>query len=285
LGKLVKTKIVLGCLLATATVAFAAQPAGSGPAKTEAQYSSPSNADCRVPKSPAVENVCLELRATAAAERQAAQASNSYWLGWVQSVGFLLSLVFTGWAAWAATRAARAAERAVRQNADTAKRQLRAYVHNEGYHFDPRISQAGLEWHIQVRWKNSGLTPAIRTVAAGNWAELPDNLALPPGFDFPNLPHAQFNSGSIGPGQPIATHVVIPAAQVYAAYSQGRSIAVWSWMEYSDSLDPDMRRRSEVSNYLFVHGDPRQPNYGFTLALTQQFNGVDDGCFRKPKTE
>ncbi|WP_394763203.1 hypothetical protein [Phenylobacterium sp.] len=187
-------------------------------------------------------------------------------------------------AADAATQAARAAESAIKQGAETAKRQLRAYVHNEGYHFEPRISGAGLEWHIQVRWKNAGLTPALKTISTGNWAELPDNYKIPAGFDFPNLPDAQFHPGNIGPGQLVSTHVDISAEKIWDAYSNSRSIAVWAWMEYGDALDPDVRRRTEVSNYLFVHGDPRQPTCAFSLALTALFNGVDDDCLKPIET-
>lgn len=55
---------------------------------------------------------CYSRRSTEATERQSAEARVSTKLGFVQAIGLLLSLVFTGWAALSAARATRIAQRA-----------------------------------------------------------------------------------------------------------------------------------------------------------------------------
>jgi hypothetical protein len=55
---------------------------------------------------------CYSRRSTEATERQSAEARISTKLGFVQAIGLLLSLVFTGWAALSAARATRIAQRA-----------------------------------------------------------------------------------------------------------------------------------------------------------------------------
>ena len=144
----------------------------------------------------------------------------------------IITLGYTRKATRAATKAAeagqdaaRAAQESVKVVSDTAERQLRAYVSVEDITSHPDLDL----WVIQVRWKNTGSTPARKAATRFNWREFSDNI--PDNFDFPDLEKAPKNDpASLGPEQYLFSWPARIEHDVIVKLPTGNSrIYVWGW--------------------------------------------------------
>lgn len=152
-------------------------------AAPSAQYRSPNEAECEGPKSAEQENLCLQRRATEAAEGQAAQARiANHWshhqalLDALQAGGLAVSVILTGWAALEAGRAARAAARSNKLTEEGMTILERAYAYGaiDVYPLET-MSQESAKLMIIVM--NKGKTPArVREVHIGVFPELGQGL-------------------------------------------------------------------------------------------------------------
>jgi hypothetical protein len=131
-------------------------------------------------------DLCEQQRMSAAAERAADYAWLQLIVGGFGLALVVVSLVFAGIAAFAARDAAIAARDQARLTAETAERQLRAYVF---------VTQAdifnvapGQRPNVRVRMQNSGQTPAYNlsaTLSIGYGIH-----PIPSGARFPDTPNA-----------------------------------------------------------------------------------------------
>jgi len=124
------------------------------------QYQTRSNFHllCADPGSAEEADLCEQWRMAEATEVLVALTDRQIWITGVEALLLVASVAFTAWAALAASRAARAAERSVSIADDTAKRQLRAYVHIR----DARVLNFGNNEPIKISASvhNFGNTPA-----------------------------------------------------------------------------------------------------------------------------
>jgi hypothetical protein len=107
-------------------------------------------------------DLCEQQRMSAAAERAADYAFWQLIAGGIGIPLIVASLIFAGIAAFAARDAAIAARDQAFLTEQTAKRQLRAYVHVE----EISMRYVNSEWapNIRIRFKNFGFTPALRII-------------------------------------------------------------------------------------------------------------------------
>lgn len=88
---------------------------------------------CQNPENNTQADLCQQWRTAEAANEQAEYARWQLYASLAGVAGLIVSLFFTGWAARAASRAAVAAEKAVKVTSETAQRELRAFIHHDGY--------------------------------------------------------------------------------------------------------------------------------------------------------
>jgi hypothetical protein len=158
------------------------------------------NPNCSNPNSHDEADLCIQREI-------AAYTNRSIDLGWAQflfsALGFIALLITI----YLTYRATNAAERAVAVAEDTAKRELRAYVHV----CEAKITNANSdEWGptISVGIQNFGQTPAYAVVHKFNYLF---QMAGTPNFEKAIL--AKHNSGDIGHGQILFQSTLIPFAK------------------------------------------------------------------------
>jgi|GEM_PF-4459250 len=138
-------------------------------------------------------------------------------------------------------------------------------------------------WRITVQWRNSGKTPALRTIT--HWNSTIRSEELPNFFDFPdhNLivenpsylgPNAIYNSGELIVDLESAKQIKLGTLKCYA----------WGWYEYNDSFEGSSRHRSEFCFELAVVGDPFPEASRFVQVPYPKHNGTDAYCFHSVKT-
>lgn len=136
----------------------AASPPVAAPSKQEKPYTADYQRSCNNPDKHEDADLCQQWRSANAAEYVASWSWLQFIVGVIGSGVAGIAAIFTAWAAIAASKAARSADKAVEVTSDTAKRQLRAYLHVDKTILD------GIAPHMhpvaRVTVVNSGATPA-----------------------------------------------------------------------------------------------------------------------------
>lgn len=125
-------------------------------------------------------DLCQQWRMAEAAKRQVAWTARQFWVTAAEIGALILTVFFTGWAALAAGRAARATEKATSVASDTAKTQLRAYVHIDDT-AGPNVDGEP-PYLFKYYIKNAGQTPAygVRQWTGFTLGPNPLDRPLPP---------------------------------------------------------------------------------------------------------
>jgi hypothetical protein len=195
----------------------------------------------------------------------------TFWLV-VSTVGLSISTVLL----WLA------GEKQLRLSSQTAMRQLRAYVTVDSFHIDRTREPDGKIINIiQVKWKNTGLTPTRRLLLSVNWEGFTG--ALKPEFLFPNSP--QILAGLIGPGQIMnAQALPIPNASIDLFCRPPNELFVWGWAEYNDAFAETPRRRTEFCVRMLAAGHVDREDCRFNFAIHGLHNGSDEDCLMPVQT-
>lgn len=247
-----------------------------------AAYPKPNSNDCYKAQNHDSADLCAQWRAALAAE----QAANSSWWAvfWVV-IGTALSgagLVALLTALGQTERSLREAREANEIARDVAQRQLRPYVtvcHNT---IEQTFADNGAVsgYDFAVVWKNAGQTPAVGAIARINLLHLATDI--PQDFDYPDFVPFTGNAKSvIGPGLDLVTPFSIAVDDLQRP---GVHTYIYAWIEYTDMLEPGLRRRTEVCYRMIFQTNPRARNPRYIIGHYGPFNGVDDGCLFRPKT-
>lgn len=167
----------------------------------------------------------------------------------VEAALLVCVLFFTAWAALAATRAARAADKAVELTAETAERQLRAYVHPS-----KSVVELGEDGTVafSVHIENSGQTPAYQM---SPWTQI-TVWAHPLEGDLPSLPVDPVRSASavLHAGGRLRTEGKfsrpVSAEKRAAIASAELAIYVYGHVKYRDVFD---KERFTIFRFMY-HG-------------------------------
>jgi hypothetical protein len=142
----------------------AAPPPPANNRQVEAKVYQP---ECNRPADKDEAEFCEQRRSADAAQQQVIWArEQAIWterqsyIGAFGLLGVVVSLILSAWAAIAASRAAIAADKAVAVAADTARRQLRAYINVESVTLDQ--FEIGKPVTVVVSAPNNGQTPATK---------------------------------------------------------------------------------------------------------------------------
>lgn len=247
-------------------------------------------------------NFCEQRRAANAAEQsvfwtgeqahwtkeQALWTERSLYVGAAGVALVVVSLVFTAWAAVAASVAAKAAQASVSVAAETAQRQLRAYMTFDTIIFEAvkLFDEAGGSSEgcsCKIVWKNGGATPATNVVAWANqtieFDAIPDDFYM---VDNPDLRVEKRRSVSVvGPGHTMNMAHILDSESIQKL--GGRKHYIWAWIEYDDAFAPKSpRRRTEmcVSLTSRTEGD----NISVGCVNHAHHNAMDEGCYREIQT-
>lgn len=225
--------------------------------------------------------------------RSANAAEEAAWFTYLQArisiVGaalLILTLGATAWAAWAAAVAARIADDSVAVTADTAKRQLRAYVTSGGFKFEPirNVEGGGVGYLCTHTWKNNASTPALNVVIKINQTDINGSAAT----EFYLADHASTEPSVksvniIGPGQTSSTDMTISPLTAMMIMSGHHDHFIWGWIEYDDVFTPETpRRRTEFC----VKVKPQVGSEGNRMGHVSYtyYNAMDEGCYREIQT-
>lgn len=147
---------------------------------------------------------------------------------------------------------------------------------------DPtRATRLGLE--VQVKWSNSGTTPAQDALGAASaqlWAsELPD------GFDFKDLPGVKGQTLAIGPKGEGALSMQLPVNLLASQRAGTSRLYVWGWAVYKDIFSDDPDRLNEFCTevtHVAIPADKTMEdpnaNVGWALAQCNRHNCYDEDC-------
>ncbi len=140
--------------------------------------------------------------------------------------------------------------------ADTAKRQLRAYIHPERVvplqHRDP-ITQS-IWWSFYVVWKNSGITPATNAEMI-TWSEIVDGV-LADDFKFDKIADDRALL-SFGPNSSMdSARVTISDEEVRQIAARDKTLYLWGWVKYQDIFPESPERCAKFCYRLRVMGHP-----------------------------
>ena len=109
---------------------------------------------------------CEARQSRIAAQQANRTAENAFWLSLWGTIGLVMSLIFTGWAAQAASRAALAAENAVELGEDMSRKELRAWITQELNIKGVTVTDDTVTIEGFVTTKNVGPSPANYTFHA-----------------------------------------------------------------------------------------------------------------------
>jgi hypothetical protein len=168
-------------------------------------------------------DLCQQSRMATAAERQV------NWTKW-SVIATSIAIFFTAWAALAASKAAAAADRAVEISADTAKRQLRAYVAIR----NATHKKIGADNLIDIALSNGGQTAAYNVAfscARGFFDEVHNGIVADPS----DGPMESKLSAIISPGEFTSIAIDAPELGTHAPFLNGRvAYFIWGNVSYKD---------------------------------------------------
>jgi hypothetical protein len=180
---------------------------------------------------------------TARAARDAAD-----WAFWALIVGIVgaVGIVAALWLTVDSNRIAR----------DTAKRQLRPYVHPEivvsAQNLDPQ--NHNFWWNFYVVWKNTGSTPAVESSMV-IWPEIVDE-ALADNFKFDRVAKDHVPL-LFGPNSTLKSADIRISAPDIRQISRGeKTLYLWGWVKYKSVFPDDPERETRFCYRMFVTGDP-----------------------------
>lgn len=195
------------------------------------------------------------------------QASNSALLSTIIS---FLALIVTGAGVWFVKRTLAATLEAVKdtrkatvavQEANEIARegiekQSRAYVYPEVVEgvSQPDNTDQNFGWAFAIRWKNSGITPAV-SASIVIWAEVVDG-ALPDDFQFDRTANDHVPI-VFGPNMPVTSaYVGVSADDIKKVFAGEKALYLWGWVKYRDVFPATPERQTRFCYRLFPNGDP-----------------------------
>lgn len=195
------------------------------------------------------------------------QASNSALLSTIIS---FLALIVTGAGVWFVKRTLAATLEAVKdtrkatvavQEANEIARegiekQSRAYVYPEVVEgvSQPDNTDQSFGWAFAIRWKNSGITPAV-SASIVIWAEVVDG-ALPDDFQFDRRANDHVPI-VFGPNMPVTSaYVGVSADDIKKVFAGEKALYLWGWVKYRDVFPATPERQTRFCYRLFPNGDP-----------------------------
>lgn len=199
----------------------------------------------------------------------------------------LVELILAGAtvALWLATRAL------VRESKETAKRQLRAYVHTKETKMLPKRYPDEVAAHgprpgpihsfvLYVEVENGGQTPIRNALVDLNYELMATKL--PNDFQFPRSNKVE--QAVIGPGGIFLTPVIIVSIddvnKIIAGTHHGYA---WGWVDYDDVFEKSPRHRIEFCFEIVPDKGKAAHEIIMRFVNVGRFNGEDDDCYRKPE--
>lgn len=195
------------------------------------------------------------------------KAANSALLSAIIS---FLALIVTGAGVWFVKRTLEATLEAVEDTGkatvamqeaneiarDGMEKQLRAYVHPEVVESGPQPDNTdqNFGWAFAIRWKNSGITPAV-SASIVNWAEVVDG-ALPDDFKFDRTANEDVPI-VFGPNMPVTSvSAWVSADDIKKVFAGEKALYLWGWVKYRDVFPASPERQTRFCYRLFPNGDP-----------------------------
>jgi hypothetical protein len=180
--------------------------------------------------------------------------------------------------------AANAAGRSVKVAEDSLVKLERAFVFSDSFEIsnirDPTTDRT-LAWQFQMKWQNTGSTPARHVLLHTSWENFPGDI--PGDFDFPD-------HGNIIPAPsyiPPHSHILsVPAGidvSVIYGVSQGHfRLFFWGWATYDDIFENTPHHLTRFCWELVqVSRDPYLPdgqNTRFRFDVHPRWNCIDEDC-------
>lgn len=167
--------------------------------------------------------------------------------------------------------------------------QLRPYVQLKSVyttrHRHPE-SEAIVSYQIDLRWENSGQTPARHMVTYATVRH--DSEPMIKGYHFPDgpRPNGPRSMAPLGAGDfreaPITPR---PISDLVKCWRGEIHYYIYGWAEYSDGFPKTPRYRTEFAFKVNVLSDPRQEQAGIEYEILDAHNGMDEECLFLPTTE
>lgn len=198
-------------------------------------------------------------------------AKYGFWQTWLIALG-TAALLYT---LWLTRQANRAAQNAVDVTSKIGYGQLRPYVGLLG--IDRKRNQNGSQ--LQPIWKNFGQTPAVNVQCMLGW----DILDFVPDENFGYADRLPIPTKiQLPPGKQVELFgpELLNATEIQLGKTSGK-LYLWGWIEYSDSMTPEVRHRTEFCN-AFTIDEVRQ---NWKLIEVGPHNGADSECLKKPHTK
>ena len=186
----------------------------------------------------------------------------------------------------------RATDRLVMGAANTAERQLRAYVSvktikMEDYRNAGTMGVDGTvvpgtvhNYKIAAEIENTGQTPTRKAVVNINRGLRPTKL--PDDFDFPDGPKSEV--AAIGARSTFDTlDFFVSIAEVEKVIEKKQKMYVWGWVDYNDVFERTPRHRTEFCFEIVLDRVPNGQEIKMRFPSHERYNGIDGDCQRVPK--
>jgi len=236
---------------------------------------------CHNPKGHDESDLCAQWRAANAAENSA------FWAKWSFSVT-VLGAIGLGITLWFNLKAWEAAKKANEISEDTARRQLRAYVSQEGW--DWRFYSADNanidRWDVNIDWVNGGVTPTRNLrLLLWKYSEIND---IPEEYLFDYKPENPGTSLHIPPnGKRTSVRIDFSPSELLEAQRGARFLYLWGWAKYHDVIAQIPEHITKFCYRVYIVGDPTKvpaesEAVKFFSMPHWRHNCADEECMTKP---
>ncbi|MGO6967800.1 hypothetical protein [Rhizobium leguminosarum] len=231
-------------------------------------------------------DTCLQIQQIANNRSQQIATVIGISLSAIGTFALVVTIVLSAKATNAAVAAADAAVLTVKIARDTAVRELRPYVSFKNYQLSWNTDDNDVShWRVRIGWQNTGITAALSVRSSTNHIVIDGpNGVLPNQFDFPDRDGKDLAIGALGrDGSFYQGTYAIPVSEIQRVVDGRATLFVWSCVEY-EGLESERRYRTEMAGkFAFFGGPATNKDISSNYTYIDNFNGVDDKCFRPPK--
>jgi hypothetical protein len=212
-------------------------------APIETPYRTPIHQErCPDSKNSSDAELCSQIRAADAAEKQVELSFLQVWVGGISTAALLVTIILTVRATNAASRAAMAAE----QSANSYKFSERAWIsHFATEVYKVRVQGNFVGFGLKIWWKNAGRTPAPNSNCFVKHEFVAKESKEIPRFKVTKATVSR--SSPVGPDIGFSSNEVsITIAEVMEIATQKKSLLLYSRVDYTDIFHPRKARHSEI---------------------------------------
>lgn len=143
-------------------------------------------------------------------------------------------------------------------------------------------------WKLYPVFENGGSTPTKHCVMHVSFWRGPNDEISQVDNGFPDLwfegEPKELSPFFIGPkAEKWSSPIEISVVDLEEIKLGTEKFFMWGWIDYDDVLDDTPRHRTEFGYGMFVTGDFTSTHCTFLFRELDEFNGIDDDCYRSPQ--